>query len=703
MNVSPTPLPLPPATEMGFTGTTHHATESDSDNTQPEAHARRRFTHLLEAIWQLVFPIPSTEKASPHTSTQADEPSFSPHATSTASPQSALVDHQQIPGPESYTQPAMGSTASVPSTEAASTTWMNNTPDAQPIIEHPTTAQQKNPSNNGHPQIALAEHADIAQHLAYNSTKLAQAIPTPSSITDQKQLLEAPAPNTPPAQQTTVHHSPQAPQFPFEDQAVLPSSAEFATDASLITRNGQAFAPKTATNDPAPPASQTEALLSEIAKQTEAASPQPRHSTSPADTKAPTPAWPFSDVPQQPQMIEANKQANPITSAVPSAVPGPGTGANKQTNPTTSSPHFQRQVNHVAFQKTNGALGLQPAEQQTLLQPLFTEDPTVSAISSKPLHQQPDIVAAEAAQVNQLRALETDPFLRSIPDVHPQKAHVPPLSRQAASYVVDASVPQQAAKTQILSPLATVPSGAIPEPELKTSTPRSQTHAPSTTPPIAMAESPEEGVHETFFPAMEEKTPPPSLKGMPSEGEDLGILKPEAKAVEESLLSVPDEIVRPDVPLRPTPAAIGSSVLPHAIRSAAWIQVLFAYSERIVQLERGKALEVTLADGSGTMHIRAQRETDRVTVAVHFSDPTLRALAAAHADRIQEALQAQYQTAVQLSLTGGESQSRGWQTFTEASENGTTLAGEVSAPASEASPTSPSRAMRPGSTYEWIG
>lgn len=690
MNVSPTPLPLPPATDMGSTGATRHAAESESDNPQPEAHARRRFTHLLEAIWQLVFPIASTEKSSPHTSTQTDEPSFSPHSTSTASPQSALVDHQQIPGPESNAQPAMGSTASVPSTEAAPTTWMNNTTDAQPIIEHPTAAKQKTPSNNGHPQIALAEHADIAQHLAYNSTKLAQAIPTSSSIADQKQLREAPAPNTPPAQQTTAHHLPQAPQIPFEGQVALPSSAEFATGASLITRNGQAIAPKAATNDPAPPASQTEALLPKTAKQTEAAPPQPMHSTSPSDATASTLAWPFSDVPQQPQMIEANKQTNPITSALP----GLGTSANKQTNPTTSPPHFQRQVNHVAFQKTN-------AEHQTLLQPLFTENPTVSAISAKPMHQQPDIVAAEAAQVNQLRALETDPFLHSIPDVHPQK--VPPLSRQAASYVVDASAPQQAAKTQILSLLATVPSGAIPEPELKTSAPRSQTHAPSTTPPIAMAESPEEGVHETFFPAMEEKTPPSSLKGMPLEGEDLGILKPEAKAVEESLLSAPDEIVRPDVPLRPTPAAIGSSVLPHAIRSAAWIQVLFAYSERIVQLERGKALEVTLADGSGTMHIRAQRETDRVTVAVHFSDPTLRALAAAHADRIQEALQAQYQTAVQLSLTGGESQSRGWQTFTEASENGTTLAGEVSAPASEASPTSPSRAMRPGSTYEWIG
>ncbi|SHL01495.1 hypothetical protein SAMN04488087_2520 [Rhodothermus profundi] len=167
-------------------------------------------------------------------------------------------------------------------------------------------------------------------------------------------------------------------------------------------------------------------------------------------------------------------------------------------------------------------------------------------------------------------------------------------------------------------------------------------------------------------------------------------------------LSAPDETGRPltspspDAPARP-------EALPRAIRTATWFQMALNYAERIRQHFDGQILEVELADGEGVLRVETRRHPDHVAVSVQLSDPQLRALVAAHADRIQEALQAHYQTAVQFSLAGGGEQRGQQQAFAHRSAHGTPLASGSDASASAPVESPRPRVVRPGSRHEWIG
>ncbi len=144
--------------------------------------------------------------------------------------------------------------------------------------------------------------------------------------------------------------------------------------------------------------------------------------------------------------------------------------------------------------------------------------------------------------------------------------------------------------------------------------------------------------------------------------------------------------------------------LPRVVRTAAWFQMAMAFAERVRQHFDGQMLEVELADGEGTLRIETRRHPDHVAVSVQLSDPQLRALVAAHADRIQEALQAQYQTAVQFSLSdGGEQGARQQQAFTQAPPHGTPLASDSDVSGTDSVESPPHRVPRPGSRHEWIG
>ena len=66
-----------------------------------------------------------------------------------------------------------------------------------------------------------------------------------------------------------------------------------------------------------------------------------------------------------------------------------------------------------------------------------------------------------------------------------------------------------------------------------------------------------------------------------------------------------------------------------------------------------KQLEMPLRKGDGTVIIKVRREHDGVAVSVGFSEPRLQALAATHARQLQDALQAQYNAAVDFSLMDG--------------------------------------------------
>ena len=112
---------------------------------------------------------------------------------------------------------------------------------------------------------------------------------------------------------------------------------------------------------------------------------------------------------------------------------------------------------------------------------------------------------------------------------------------------------------------------------------------------------------------------------------------------------------------------------------------------------------MNLDDGDGTVTIKAKREDGRVAVAVGFSDPGLRALATAHADRLQELLQAEYETAVDFSLFSNDAGHSDDQQHAEgagASRSGVTPTdgeGDISdeRPARRPLPT--------GALHEWVG
>ncbi len=147
-----------------------------------------------------------------------------------------------------------------------------------------------------------------------------------------------------------------------------------------------------------------------------------------------------------------------------------------------------------------------------------------------------------------------------------------------------------------------------------------------------------------------------------------------------------------------------ATVLPRVIRTAAWFQIAMAFAERVRQHVDGQMLEVELSDGEGTLRIETRRHPDHVVVSVQLSDPQLRALVAAHADRIQEALQAQYQTAVQFSLSGGGDQNaRQQQPFAQATTHGTPLASGSDTSGPVPAESARIRVLHPGSQHEWIG
>lgn len=165
-----------------------------------------------------------------------------------------------------------------------------------------------------------------------------------------------------------------------------------------------------------------------------------------------------------------------------------------------------------------------------------------------------------------------------------------------------------------------------------------------------------------------------------------------------------EEIDRPLHASTTTTPSPQTTALPRVIRTAAWFQMAMAFAERVRQHFDGQMLEVELTDGEGTLRVETRRHPDHVAVSVQLSDPRLRALVAAHADRIQEALQAQYQTAVQFSLSGGGEQgARQHQAFTQAPTHGTPLASGSDVSGTDSVESPPHRVPRPGSRHEWIG
>lgn len=91
---------------------------------------------------------------------------------------------------------------------------------------------------------------------------------------------------------------------------------------------------------------------------------------------------------------------------------------------------------------------------------------------------------------------------------------------------------------------------------------------------------------------------------------------------------------------------------PDQARTAAWLQSILSNGLKSETLDKGwRVIEMQLGEGQGTMTVRARRDDDKVSIAVTFSDPQLRNLAAENLDRLQHVLRDQYETTVDFSLT----------------------------------------------------
>ncbi len=138
---------------------------------------------------------------------------------------------------------------------------------------------------------------------------------------------------------------------------------------------------------------------------------------------------------------------------------------------------------------------------------------------------------------------------------------------------------------------------------------------------------------------------------------------------------------------------------PQRALAAAWARALASGPTRTDLLAGGwKVLQMPLRQGDGTVTIKARREEDQMAVAVGFSDAKLRAQAAASPQHLHDALQAQYEGAVDFSLMdGGESSG----SFDERAASPS--AGDASAPAEREDGEEQPPPARTGARHEWIG
>ncbi|MDX1547037.1 MAG: hypothetical protein R3247_08625 [Rhodothermales bacterium] len=149
------------------------------------------------------------------------------------------------------------------------------------------------------------------------------------------------------------------------------------------------------------------------------------------------------------------------------------------------------------------------------------------------------------------------------------------------------------------------------------------------------------------------------------------------------------------------PRAEGAAMPERA--QAPFLRAALGAARRLSVLPGGwNVLEMPLDEGDGTLTIRARREDGRVAVALGFSDPELRAHAAAHADRLQQLLQAEYETTVDFTLLSGDGGAHA--DGDDPAERGQPARGGGSIQAGEAAPEAPARRVLPaGTRHEWIG
>ena len=134
----------------------------------------------------------------------------------------------------------------------------------------------------------------------------------------------------------------------------------------------------------------------------------------------------------------------------------------------------------------------------------------------------------------------------------------------------------------------------------------------------------------------------------------------------------------------------------------AWLRAVQSRPLRTYAEAGWNVLEMQLDEGEGTVTIKARREEERVAVSVGFSDPTLRALASAQSDRLQQVLQAQYDSVVDFSLMNSGSDTSGRREDSAEAKGLTNATGAHKITEDQAN-TLPARGSLPGTRNEWVG
>ena len=180
-------------------------------------------------------------------------------------------------------------------------------------------------------------------------------------------------------------------------------------------------------------------------------------------------------------------------------------------------------------------------------------------------------------------------------------------------------------------------------------------------------------------------------------------LDPGLALAEEHAARTTTERTTSDISTGRTRAARGG-LAPNRVVPAAWLRAVLGNARQSVFADGGwKVLEMNLDEGDGTVTIKARREEGRVAVAVGFSDPELRALASAHADRLQEVLQTEYETTVDFSLFSDDAGDSGDRQQSQGA--GPAIPGAAATDGEGAiRDDRPSRRSLPaGAQHEWVG
>lgn len=185
-------------------------------------------------------------------------------------------------------------------------------------------------------------------------------------------------------------------------------------------------------------------------------------------------------------------------------------------------------------------------------------------------------------------------------------------------------------------------------------------------------------------------------------------LSPEQALPEEEVVAaevLDSELTVPNAGSSESRSSLGStmtSTLNRSVLSAAWLRTMTQSQLPFSVGDGWQVLEMKLDEGDGTVTIKAKPGDERVAVSVGFSDPTLRALASAQVDRIQEALQEAYNTSVDLSFADGSNASAGQ--HSQGGQGGSGSASHTTAlPGTEPEADRGLRTRMTGALNEWVG